>query len=425
MEARHLNEDHDEEGGWVRDLVQDGIEPNPVPRTSTWKKKRNDEMTMWTLNTNSQMHAWEFAEDLKNREPKPDIVGLQEIRMKEEETQKFPRKMDGLGYACWYSVPVDLDHKSSERATWHGVILMCRKTRKARPHRTIRHKGGQAVIIWVEQVLIGTIYVAHASEDLNFMKEVHETFASSRARHWCIAGDFNCTPEENPLIRGLEENGATAAAPSRPTRWAATRVIDYMIGNVGTYDGMDEEEAWGDHKLVKFTVNNVPRNEQQWWALKKTTRYDVGSNHNVEEWREKAEEEWDDNNIPDPEDDRGGRDIQEWVDHLWEDFNRRLEDVHKKDEAKERRRRGEEGRGQERRKKDGQEHKIKRRKPGVREAKRRQGEIQACRRGRGKFRHEEAPKEDREAESRRRLREERQPHPAGAAEETPKRDKGR
>jgi hypothetical protein len=128
----------------------------------------------------------------------------------------------------------------------------------SRQHRAIAKDGGQFVLVWVGETLIGSCYMGHDDSTVDVMIDLTGTIRASRAQSFFLVGDWNMEPAQNGVATALEDYPAVVYSNGQPTRWDARRCIDYGIGTTDLQVGIQmSEEKWSDHKLMFFDLRSL------------------------------------------------------------------------------------------------------------------------------------------------------------------------
>ena len=213
----------------------------------------------WCLNTNGAATAWEVMNEACSEEV--PIIAMQEICMKKEEAEAFATRAFSLGYVTYFGHGEQSPKDGKMRG---GVCLMVDKRLRSREYSTICGKGGQCIMVYVQDMVMASCYLAHHEERMHHCEKIVANIQAIGGRTaWIIGGDFNDEPHENPLLTTLETLAARAvtvddAEERMPTRFKGSRCIDYWITNkkVGITEPCLLEESYSDHRLLQITIDD-------------------------------------------------------------------------------------------------------------------------------------------------------------------------
>jgi hypothetical protein len=214
-------------GGWLHDLCKDGdIEPNPGPRRRrTARGQDMREVRAWCVNVASAATAFATVE-MADKEG-IDVLALQEVRFSVPAKEAFIRTAAKAGWQCW----VQPGEAGADGRSQGGVAVLVRRERPARLHHAVSTPGGQALIVLVHGIAVGTVYVRPRSDD---REKAHAAILESIAAlgpraPWVLCGDWNQTPAECGAARALEHfgaeivvHGAKGQGDEPPTRWGGS-----------------------------------------------------------------------------------------------------------------------------------------------------------------------------------------------------------
>ena len=248
----------------------------------------------WCLNTNGAATAWEVMNEACSEEV--PIIAMQEICMKKEEAEAFATRAFSLGYVTYFGHGEQSPKDGKMRG---GVCLMVDKRLRSREYSTICGKGGQCIMVYVQDMVMASCYLAHHEERMHHCEKIVENIQAIGGRTaWIIGGDFNDEPHQNPLLTTLETLAARAvtvedAEERMPTRFKGSRCIDYWITNkkVGITEPCLLEESYSDHRLLQITIDEE-LSMGNTVVTQKTVHYAVPEDYGTTKWKETFRDEW-------------------------------------------------------------------------------------------------------------------------------------
>ena len=297
---------------WQRNLVEEGIEPNPGP--SHW--------SALSLNCGSRDNTWSFANMLCDKKITPDVACLQETFLNPETRQTMAHKLGRSGYRLWTTEP-----KQSGDQFRGGVAVAVKSTLRARLVSTFSSKAGQAVAVHLDTVIIASVWKGHEAiqETDDFLACLGEWRLQSLAQGIPLVflGDWNWTPQENPLLHDDTFTYVAAEIEGEfpPTRWKGRRTIDYALLSSGLRgEASFLQEAFGDHIGIKFQFQSTLVNGNT-YARVPTRRFHQPEHLTRQQWKAALADAWVNDGTPVPAE--GLQDVEaEWA---W--FNAKLEKV--------------------------------------------------------------------------------------------------
>ena len=199
---------------------------------------------MWTWNAGGAKGTWASLNVIAAH--KPQMVFLQETGMRKPEAEGFVSIAQKQGYNGYFA-----EAKSDSARAHGGAMLVVKKTLHSRSAWAHAARGGAAVAAFIGGVLLISAYLAPVPEATEMANEVAAVVLSvPRSTRWCIAGDFNLTPESNTLQEALAGLGTSVTFPQGPTRWDGDRCIDYYISNFPLQNVRTLQYKLSDHKFV-------------------------------------------------------------------------------------------------------------------------------------------------------------------------------
>lgn len=207
---------------WVRDLIEEGIEPNPGP----------DMLKCISLNTQGAPGAWHALQMMQ--EERIHVGLLQEISMSPKEIQSFQFFANKSGFRLHYQ----LGDANLRPGRGSAVLVQKHLHLHAKFLKTWFEHDCQPVAVNVEGVNFVSNYVAVSGSAPDTSQEILLWLQESLGQKpWIIMGDWNQVPDECCMSQILVEEGAQLLAVkdtcSRllPTRWLGRRAIDFGITN--------------------------------------------------------------------------------------------------------------------------------------------------------------------------------------------------
>ena len=184
---------------------------------------------------------------------KVGILAAQELRMTEENHHNMGQTaLKDFGYIYKHTPGKQVTHRREAEAREHlGVGLFMHRSLHSIDAGHIRTEEAQAVFAWVNGVLCGSVYVGHGNT-CDFWPELVAKISSLRQdTRWMLIGDWNKTPDENPILEMLAGMGARVHTNHEPTSLrTGGRCIDYAISNFGMEELETSSESHSDHAIV-------------------------------------------------------------------------------------------------------------------------------------------------------------------------------
>ena len=219
--------------GWVRDLTQEGVEPNPGPRGVG-----RGGFQVINCNVQSAKGAWSMVDYPWS--DKAVVITMQEIRMSDNEMSAFTRHALKKGFRV-YHMPGQpmIDRWGVERPNG-GVAMLIDKRLNYRGWVGRAGRSAQVLGIWIDDWFVGTFYGPPPAEGSGFdpaielcelLNDIHIQTNCLSSGCWMLGGDANATPAESPLAAVLSAYGGQVFSQGSPTRWEGSNEIDWFIGN--------------------------------------------------------------------------------------------------------------------------------------------------------------------------------------------------
>lgn len=276
--------------GWVRDLTEEGVEPNPGPTPP-------QKLEIFSLNTQGANGCWNLLSEM--RKPKqPRVVCCQETRMRPHEIAAFKRAAFRAGFHLF-----QVAGRSEGGVPRGGVMILVDKRLVCQLVFAETSENSQLIGVWVEHVLLWAFYspppARHVGADPQY--EICDLFiqgfhAASPGRQtaWVAVGDANEVPGDSLLADCLQSYGGDLLAQGTNTRWNSTREVDWFVSNKPML--LDQPTCsdlfLSDHKLIA-TVMNVPLRELTVGRLQKRPDWGKPKAVPTEDWRLLLENSWD------------------------------------------------------------------------------------------------------------------------------------
>ena len=236
---------------WFRDLTEEGIHPHPGPSGRPFHGV--------SLNVNGAERAWQAAQHYLQQ--KVDFLCLQEVMLTPHKANALMRMAHHHKYHAHFEIGEKRTNAHGQHYWSGGVAVFVPFRHPTRLVATWHCSEAQLVHLDVCNVQLLGVYVRPGCKDPEYIwNHLHETLTSIRGRHWMMLGDWNVTPDENPLASlghqaqvhaVLDTNGTWEA-----TRWNGSRAIDYALANHWTGRVCFDSSAWADHKAVSFVSNH-------------------------------------------------------------------------------------------------------------------------------------------------------------------------
>ena len=231
-------------------LVFDGIERQPGPSSGCTNPDRTY-TSLWTINCGGAKGAWQVVNhELSNG---PPLMLLQETALSEHEARSYGAAAFKQGYHAYFS-----GCERTSRREHGGAMILAKTSLKSASAWAFKDRGGAAQAVWLNGVLVISVYLAPVPESWKVVDEVAAlVFSLSPEQSWLLGGDFNCLPSENPFSNTLSGLGGQLFQPNCPTRWNSDRCIDYYFTNMQLVPARTLEKKVADHKIVASAWQHV------------------------------------------------------------------------------------------------------------------------------------------------------------------------
>ena len=113
-------------GGWQRDLVEEGIEPNPGPDSN---------VVVWTFNCQGPKGAWSVLDYVQSVKDQPLAIAIQELRLGAQEQEAWERAACRAGFPVYGMGGKEFRDKGGRprgvflllhcTAWWRVIYLLC------------------------------------------------------------------------------------------------------------------------------------------------------------------------------------------------------------------------------------------------------------------------------------------------------------
>ena len=276
---------------WKRNLVQEGIEPNPGPASdSQWF------IDIWNLNTQGANGCWNLLKECH----KPTMLRVlccQETRMRPNETITFEHVARRAGYHC-FSV-AGLATGGIPRG---GVMILVDKRLICQLLFTEVKTNSQLLGVWIENVLVWAFYSPPPTANIGADPQIElcdlfiqgfEAVSFGRQVVWVAVGDANEVPGDSLLADCLASYGGQVLAQGVNTRWNSSREVDWFVTNVP--DILEQPHCsdlfLSDHKAI-CSVLTVPPRELTIGRLQKRPEWNKLQSISTPQWRSLLETAW-------------------------------------------------------------------------------------------------------------------------------------
>lgn len=210
---------------WLRDLTQEGVEPNPGPL-----------LRCASINIQGQDNTFAFLDVLKGLAPKPCLVAMQETNLDAVKRATVLHTFNQMGYSVWASQVVAKFDAAGKKYHRGGVLLAIRNTIKAAWHAEYDDKGGQVLTVDMGGCLVSTCWRRPDRNEeaaADFWSHITETTQDAQARciPWIGLGDWNHTPDEMWMCTtGYAFDCAVKERDDsfQPSRWNG-RCVDFAV----------------------------------------------------------------------------------------------------------------------------------------------------------------------------------------------------
>ena len=291
--TQNLTKDHGPEPQsktWTKDLCAEGVEPNPGPRV---RRTRSSALDIVQININGRNNLWNLSQHFHTFGV--DVICIQETHMNPQEQAQFAQSTWKKGWVTF----------GITTASKRGVLTLVRKHWKSKILYQLDQSGGQCLAVQVGHVCVINLYAAHDRNRETCTAQVFEFLQSMNPSPWVLTGDFNAEPHESPLALGLQACGFFFCLPPQgvSSRWEGERVIDYGISNCPfkhMYLDMMPEK-WSDHRLCRMSIISPGMNSvNEQFEVVPTNRYQPQCSEMFGDWTEQllsgwaeTKEEWD------------------------------------------------------------------------------------------------------------------------------------
>ena len=286
---------------WLRDVTEEGVEPNPGPSTSL-------ACSLWScfhLNAGGCTNAFEALDLLRSFEVKPLVWSLAEVRASPSEHAALTRRASKMGYKVW-CVPSTQGARRQGPANWKGGLCVGVKEGVCcKQMATWCHDEGDLL-----QLDFGSFRYMAAWRRPGGLRAAFDAEVALWASHAVAAGhslvavgDWNDEPHESPF----EELGYLIIGPKQQdrylaSRWKGSRAIDWAMTNdpQSAFKAKFLEHRISDHKCLWiegcFSFNRIGQ-----FSLSRTRDLSRPEHVPLEVWRdavashfENLEVHWDD-----------------------------------------------------------------------------------------------------------------------------------
>ncbi|CAE7247805.1 unnamed protein product [Symbiodinium sp. CCMP2592] len=271
---------------WLRDVTEEGIEPNPGPSTSLVRSP----WSCFHLNAGGCTNAFEALDLLQSSEVKPLVWSLAEVRASPSEQAALTRRANKMGYRVW-CVPSTQGARRQGPANWKGGLCVGVKDGVCcKQMATWCNDEGELL-----QLDFGSFRYMAAWRRPGGLRAAFDNEVALWASHAVAAGhslvavgDWNDEPCESPL----EELGYMIIGPKQQdrylaSRWKGSRAIDWAMTNDphAAFTARFLEHRISDHKCLWiegcFSFNRVGQ-----FSLSRTRDLSRPEHVPLEVWRD-------------------------------------------------------------------------------------------------------------------------------------------
>lgn len=220
LRAKHAQSKYTIHTEWQRNLVEEGIEPNPGPSSTR-------QTTFLSLNTQGAENAFRF---LQNGGHTADIVALQEVNFTAHQAAQAMQLAQKTHYRCWITRGNDAVDATG-RPYVHGGIMTLIHTR----HRSTRiinqhQEDSQFEASNMNDMIVVNYYKGQTTNIETFIDDVHHNIDPNQGQPMLCIGDFNT----HVANFSAENQGQTFYVNNDkgepiPSRWQGTRCIDFAL----------------------------------------------------------------------------------------------------------------------------------------------------------------------------------------------------
>ena len=282
---------HSVSNQWLRQLVQEGIEPHPGPESLS-------QVRIGSLNCHSANGCW-AALDTLVANPKIHVLCVQETRMWPNEFASFKTSAARKGFHCYFQ-----HGKSTGGVPRGGVAILIPRYLTSRIACRFLTDNSQLLGIWVENFCLFTFYAPPVSfsdnrgdaqmELCELFLEAFEALGPSNASVWISVGDANETPESSLVGETLKAFGGVPRPQGCSTRWNSDREIDWFASNqTSELSGLTISDIYiSDHKLILADFH-VPRRDLYLGTLQHTPDWQKPAGISPQDWTQLLDQIWD------------------------------------------------------------------------------------------------------------------------------------
>ena len=243
--------------GWVRNLREEGLEPNPGPLCA---------FHVLSCNVNSARGAWSVLDHVETLSSKELwVLALQETKMLEQEQVAFSRACRTRGFRCFHAPGRPCSDRWGQDRALGGCTILVDSRLQARADIGIAGLTSQICGVWVQGWFVCAMYAPPRSNgergpQLELCGLLHDVFTASgvsASDPWLLVGDVNEEPAESVVGDWLASIGGTILGCNRPTRWGGSREVDWFASNHSRQIGTPEPEIlyFSDHIPLSVTVS--------------------------------------------------------------------------------------------------------------------------------------------------------------------------
>ena len=257
---------------WRRDLTEEGVEPNPGPRSMhTSTTNSNSCLKAWQINIASfQQHQDIMQEALKHN---VSVMFLQETRLSELDIQSLNRSNKH-----WQFFQAATSRTNNNEAPTGGTAVVIRKGIPAVLSQQYAGPEGEWTDVAIKSMHLVSTYRRPGVNPTAWSETLAKHLATLGSSPWIAAGDWNEEPLTDAMVPfaislhavisypfdNHSEDAELLAHPQPlPTRWNGNRCIDWSIQHNISADPHLRLDKYSDHRLLEYNINYNWRTEQQ------------------------------------------------------------------------------------------------------------------------------------------------------------------